>query len=135
MGIILGMILAFLMTACKPTSTICPETSGTHLWLEGPPESLPTTTPIAAPSQIMMKIGGNTIPIDKFVEGPLCNDAWSGTVYVSCNIQVYQWEEDPLFLEKCNLKIEPGTVVYVAHHNNAAYYNGCSCHTNELIEH
>jgi hypothetical protein len=69
--------------------------------------------------------------VDKVVEGPLCNDVWSGTVYVSCNVQVVAWVEEPVFLKNCYLTIEPGTVVYVAYHNNAAYYNGCSCHTEE----
>ncbi len=53
-------------------------------------------------------------------------------VYVTCNVQVYPWVEEPTFLKNCNLKIEPGTVVYVAYHNNTAYYNGCSCHTGEI---
>jgi hypothetical protein len=26
--------------------------------------------------------------------------------------------------------MEPDTVVYVAYHNDAAYYKGCSCHVN-----
>jgi hypothetical protein len=25
-------------------------------------------------------------------------------------------------------------VVYVAYHNDAAYYNGCSCHTGEIAD-
>jgi hypothetical protein len=78
-----------------------------------------------------MEIGGRTINVDKVVEGPLCNDTWSGTVYVTCNVQVYQWEEQPTFLKNCNLTIAPETVVYVAYHRDTAYYNGCSYHTNE----
>lgn len=72
--------------------------------------------------------------MDKVIEGPLCNDTWNGTVYVTCNVQVYAWEEHPTFLKNCDLKIEPGTVVYVAYHNDTAYYNGCSCHTGEIAE-
>ena len=79
-----------------------------------------------------MEIAGRMVSVDKVVEGPLCNDTWRGTVYVTCNIQVYEWKEQPLFLKGCNLTIEPGTVVYVADHNNTAYYNGCSCHTGEI---
>ena len=79
-----------------------------------------------------MEIGGKTINVDKVVEGPLCNDTWSGTVYVTCNVQVYQWEDQPTFLKNCNLTIEPNTVVYVEYHNDSAYYNGCSCHTGEI---
>jgi len=50
-------------------------------------------------------------------------------VYVTCDVQVLEWKDRPTFLEDCDLVIEPGTVVYVAAHNDAAYYNGCSCHT------
>jgi len=79
-----------------------------------------------------MEIGGRTIPIDKVVEGSLCNGAWVGTVYVTCNVQVFAWEEQPTFLKDCDLSIAPDTVVYVAYHNNTAYYNGCACHTGEI---
>jgi hypothetical protein len=69
------------------------------------------------------------------VDYPLCNDDWSGIVYVSCDAQVAEAKSDaqdnPLFFEGCNLNIEPNTVVYVAAHNDAAYYKGCSCHTGE----
>jgi hypothetical protein len=81
-----------------------------------------------------MRIGGKDIQVDRVVEGPLCNDTWSGTVYVTCNVQVYPWEGTPTFLRNCNLNIEPRTVVYVASHNNAAYYNGCSCHTGRITK-
>jgi hypothetical protein len=67
--------------------------------------------------------------VDRVVEGPLCNGTWSGTVYVTCNVQVYPWEEKPTFLKDCDLTIEPGTVVYVADHGDEPYYKGCSCHT------
>ena len=74
--------------------------------------------------------------VDKVVDYPLCNDNWSGTVYVNCKVQVAEAELDadanPLFLKGCNLNIEPNTVVYVAAHNDAAYYKGCSCHTGEV---
>jgi hypothetical protein len=78
-----------------------------------------------------MKIRGKDIRVNKVVEGPLCNDTWSGTVYVTCNVLVYPWDKHPTFLKDCNLSIEPGTVVYVASHNSTAYYNGCSCHTGQ----
>jgi len=38
---------------------------------------------------------------------------------------------NPLFLKGCKLNIDPNTVVYVAAHNDAPYYKGCSCHTGE----
>jgi hypothetical protein len=76
-----------------------------------------------------VEIGKDNMLVDKVVEGALCNDTWSGIVYVGCNVEVYAWTEEPTFLKDCQLNIEPQTVVYVADHNNTAYYNGCSCHT------
>jgi hypothetical protein len=67
------------------------------------------------------------------VHGSFCDDAWSGTVYVACDIEIPEWEEAPTFLDDCALSIEEGTVVYVAHHNNEAFYKGCSCHSSEEI--
>jgi hypothetical protein len=52
---------------------------------------------------------------------------------VACDLQIAAWGEEPTFLEDCNLNIEPGTIVYVAAHNDAPYYKGCSCHTGEVI--
>lgn len=70
--------------------------------------------------------------MDRIVQGPLCSDTWSGVVYVACDLQIIEWEEDPTFLKDCDLNIEPGTVVYVASHNNEPYYKGCSCHTGDV---
>lgn len=84
------------------------------------------------PTPAWVEIGRKNILVDKIVEGPLCNDSWQGVVYVGCNVQVLRWQDQPLFLKDCRLDIEPGTVVYVADHNNSAYYNGCSCHTGEV---
>jgi hypothetical protein len=127
------MIMAMLfLSACGPQAPACPQATGTPHYLTVPPEALPTPAPGSASTPVVMEIGGRTIPVDKVIEGPLCNDTWSGTVYVTCNVQVYPWEEQPTFLKNCNLSIAPGTVVYVAYHNNAPYYNGCSCHTGEI---
>lgn len=82
---------------------------------------------------IEVEIRGKMRQVDKLVDYPLCNDDWSGTVYVSCDAQVAESELDaqanPLFLKGCNLNIAPNTVVYVAAHNDEAFYKGCSCHT------
>lgn len=118
------------LTACRPRAAVCPQADGTPAYLTGLPlDSLFAVTPGPSPAPVMMEIGGRSIPIDKVVTGPLCNDSWSGTVYVSCDVQVFAWEEKPLFLKDCSLSIAPDTVVYVAYHNDSAYYNGCSCHT------
>ena len=72
--------------------------------------------------------------MDQVVQGRLCSGSWSGTVYVPSQIQIYAWEDNPNFLENCDLSIKPGTVVYVAAHNDEPYYQGCSCHTGEVGE-
>ena len=85
-----------------------------------------------------VEINGKKIEVDKLVDYPLCNDSWRGIVYVGCEAQIAEAEDDPndnpLFFRGCDLKIEPGTVVYVAAHNDTPYYKGCSCHTGEIPE-
>lgn len=90
-----------------------------------------TAAPDTIPTPATIRIGGKMMLVDKVVQGPLCNDTWKGTVYVGCDVQVAGWDENPLFLQGCNLVIAPGTVVYVGAHHDTAYYNGCSCHTGE----
>lgn len=124
---LLLFILLVFLTGCQSSDPICPTLTGTPQYLSVPPDELAALLPANGPGQV--EIGRQTIQMDKIVEGPLCNDTWNGNVYVTCNVQVYPWEEHPTFLKDCELDIEPGTVVYVAYHNNTAYYNGCSCHT------
>jgi len=126
--------LVLLLTACSRTNTVCPPDEGTQqsvLQLAAVIEMTPP--PLSGPTQV--EIQGKIMEVDKLVDYPLCNDDWSGTVYVSCDAQVAKAEMDtdanPLFLKGCNLNIEPNTVVYVAAHNDAAYYKGCSCHSGE----
>ena len=85
------------------------------------------------PKPTAVEINGKMVLVDRVIEGALCNDKWSGTVYVACSLQVLAWEEEPLFLKDCQLDIESGTVVYVASHNDSPYYKGCSCHTGEQV--
>jgi len=79
-------------------------------------------------------MGGRKTLVDKVVSGPLCNDTWPARVYVTCNAKVAEWveAEAPEFLKGCDLRIEPGTVVYVAAHYDTPYFEGCSCHTGEI---
>jgi hypothetical protein len=119
--------LLVLSASCQEATPVCPPTTQTPQYLTVPPEKLPTPTPVSEARSVV--IGRSERQVNKVVEGPLCNDRWSGTVYVTCNVQVYPWVEEPTFLKDCQLNIEPQTVVYVAYHNNTAYYNGCSCHT------
>jgi hypothetical protein len=127
---LIALLMLLLLSACQSQPSVCPQVTGTPGYLTIPPEEL--AAPLSAASPTQVEVNGRTIQVDKVVEGPLCNDAWSGTVYVTCNVQVYPWEESPTFLKDCSLSIAPGTVVYVAYHNNTAYYNGCSCHTGEI---
>lgn len=122
----------FFLAGCGKPAPACPTPSGTPVHLTLPPQELPSPTPGTAPVEV--EIGGRNLTVDKVVEGPLCNDTWSGTVYVTCNVQVYAWQETPTFLKDCNLNIAEDTVVYVAYHNDSAYYKGCSCHTGEIAE-
>lgn len=122
-------LLVWLLSACQSRPSLCPATNDTSRYLALAQLMAATPTPPSAP--ISIEIGGKQIWVDKVVSGPLCNDTWRGTVYVTCDVQVARWQEHPTFLKGCNLNIEPGTVVYVAAHNNAAYYQGCSCHTGE----
>jgi hypothetical protein len=123
--ILIGLLLP--IASCGKAASMCPLPSGTPEYLTEHPSELATPTPVLEP--IQARIGNDTLFVDKVVEGALCNDTWRGIVYVTCNIEVYAWTEEPTFLRDCQLNIEPQTVVYVADHNNAAYYNGCSCHT------
>jgi len=128
------VLVIFVLSACERNETVCPLD-------EGPPqatlslEELTSLSPPAAASSepVEVLIRDKQMKVDKLVDYPLCNDNWSGTVYVSCDARVAEAEFDadanPLFLRGCNLNIAPNTVVYVAAHNDAPYYKGCSCHT------
>lgn len=121
------VLAALLCVSCGEQAAFCPPPTGVPQYLTGPPELLPTPPPYSTPTR--MEIGGKSVLVDRVIEGALCNDTWSGTLYVTCDVQVYPWEGQPTFLKDCNLIIEPGTVVYVAAHGDEPYYKGCSCHT------
>ena len=129
-------LLTFLLAACSRTNTVCPPEEGMPQPAPQLADLIESPPPLSASSApIQVEIKGKSMEVDKVVDYPLCNDNWSGTVYVSCEAQVAEAELDadanPLFLKGCDLEIAPNTVVYVAAHNDAAYYKGCSCHTGE----
>jgi hypothetical protein len=130
------VIFVFFLTACGRKNTVCPSKDGTpQSTLQLADLIKMTPDPIPSSGPIHVEIRGKLMEVDKIVDYPLCNDDWSGTVYVSCDARVAEAELDadanPLFFKGCNLNIAPNTVVYVAAHNDAAYYKGCSCHTGE----
>ena len=129
-------LLNFFLFGCERNNAVCPQEEGMHPptlqladLLKIPPPALDSST------SHQVEIQGKLMEIDKVVDYPLCNDDWSGRIYVSCDVQVAESELDadsnPLFLKGCNLNIAPNTIVYVAAHNDAAFYKGCSCHTGE----
>lgn len=126
-SILMLCLLMSLIAGCQDPTPVCPVRSGTPNSLTILPDELPTPTP--GPALQVVRIGNQQVQVDKVVDGALCNDTWSGTVYVACDVRVFPWTEEPLFLKDCQLNIDPQAVVYVAYHNNTAYYNGCSCHT------
>jgi hypothetical protein len=129
------IILALNLTGCDRKNTVCGSQDGTLIPRPLLSELISLPAPVPQTEPIQVEIGGKMVTVDRLVEGPLCNDTWSGTVYVGCSAIVGQSkmdaDENPLFLQGCELNIEPNTIVYVAAHNDAAYYKGCSCHTGE----
>jgi hypothetical protein len=119
-----------LLTLCACQAEVC--APGSVHYVASPDRFPEPTSADAEPTPTLIEIGTKTVEVDRVIHGPLCDDTWSGTVYVACDVQVVAWtqEKGSTFLDGCDLTIEPGTVVYVAAHNNAAYYKGCaSCHT------
>ena len=134
--LLLSLMLILSLTACERGKSVCtPETTPrptlelAELLLTPAPDTASTTAPVT------VEIKGKLMEVDKVVDYPICNDDWSGVVYVTCDAQVAEAaldaDENPLFFEGCELNIEPNTIVYVAAHNDGAYYKGCSCHTGE----
>jgi hypothetical protein len=126
----LTLLLPVLLLSSCAEKQVCP-TPGDDKHYLSQEDLISLDAPNVERSPVEVSIGGKMMTVDRVVTGPLCNDHWEGTIYVGCNVQVMKWEETPLFLKDCDFSIEPGTVVYVAYHNDAAYYKGCSCHTGE----
>lgn len=120
---VLTLMVIFVLTACTPD--ICPDNSVTYV---DNTTLLPATVE-GSSQNTELKIGAKTIVFDQVIYGPLCNNSLEGTVYIACDVQIVKWENKPTFLERCNFQVAEDTVIYVAAHNNAPYYKGCSeCH-------
>lgn len=104
-------------------SSSCPEGAVTYLNPPFPPE----ISGLSFQPQ-MVEIDGQEVLVDRVISGTVCNDTWSDTVYLTCDIQVPAWEEDPFFWQDCDLEIEEGAIVYVEAHKDKSYTDGCSCH-------
>ncbi|MES0359593.1 MAG: hypothetical protein ABUK20_01645 [Anaerolineales bacterium] len=121
--------LLLFASACQPAAPICPPDSITYI--SDSSQFSASSSPDQSPLPGQVEINGKSMSVDDVIHGPLCDSQWSGTIYVACDLQIIEWQEDPTFLKECSLSIEPGTVVYVAAHNDDPYYKGCSCHTGE----
>jgi hypothetical protein len=122
----LFLLVGLILSACTKTKITCPPDAIGYLSPPYPPEKTGETS---IPQEI--QIGRQLVSMDEVIRGDLCNDSWSGTIYVTCDVSIPVWEveeEEPGFFEDCDLKIEEGTVVYVAAHGDEPYYKGCSCH-------
>lgn len=121
--LILAITMLFL-TACQPD--VCKDGSITY---QEDTSKFPLEADLVKQGPEEILIGKKVINFDRVVHGPICNDTWTGKVYVACDITIQDWEESPKFLEGCNLVVDPDAIVYVAAHNNAPYYKGCGeCH-------
>ena len=124
------LAITYLMLALVGCGAQCPEERITYLpdlsALPMAGNDLPKKEPTSL--EIRTLLGKKSITVDEVIRGPICNDEWRGTVYVTCDIAIPAWEENPFFLEECPVTIEPGTTVYVEAHRDKAYYEGCSCH-------
>jgi len=127
------ILFIFFLAACERQKTVCPPDAEAPQPALQLTELIEMTSPSSPTEPVEVEIQGKRMKVDKLVDYPLCNDEWSGTVYVSCKVRVAEAELDadanPLFMKGCNSTIAPNTVVYVAAHNDAIYYKGCSCHS------
>ncbi len=120
------LCLALLLSACKAE---CPPERISYLDDVTLFPQITTAADLESDSSpTRIEIKGKETQVDRLITGPVCNDDWSGTVYVTCDIQIAAWETDAFFFQGCDLDIEEDTVVYVEAHNNKEYTKGCSCH-------
>lgn len=98
-----SFMIMLLLLACKPqaaTPTAIRVANNTTA-----PTNTPTPSPTATSTPIYAEIRGEMLEVDQIAHGEICNEVWSGIVYV---------DGDILVEEGCRLTIEPGTQIYVA---------------------
>lgn len=120
------VLLAVLLAGCARTSAVC-DTDPPNAPVELR-QMLDLDTSQAGLAPFEIEIGNQIVRVDHLVHGPVCDVDWNGTVYVDCDVEVAEWDEKPFFFEGCDVNITEDAVIYVAYHNDEAYYNGCSCH-------
>ncbi|MBE0685660.1 MAG: hypothetical protein IH585_06640 [Anaerolineaceae bacterium] len=126
--LIFTLIFLTLLSACMDARSLCSPGMITYRDRTDPFPELTETQP--EPQQIEIK--RKMMSFDQVVSGQLCNNHLEGLVYVGCDIEIYEWDDKSNFLNDCNFYVESNTIIYVAAHNNRAYYKGCdSCHMSE----
>lgn len=126
--IIITLLSIFLLSACMDARSLCVPGEIQYRERSNPFPALEDQTP--APQQVEIK--GKMLNFDHVVSGQLCNNHLEGIVYVGCEIEIYEWENASNFLDQCDFTVAPNTIIYVAAHNNTAYYKGCnSCHMSD----
>lgn len=123
--LITTFIFIILLSACMDSRSLC---SPGEITFRDRGDPFPALTEVQLnPQQIEVK--KKMINMDQVVSGQLCNNHLEGKVYIGCDIQMYAWEDKSNFLDDCDFTVAPNTIIYVAAHNNTAYYKGCdSCH-------
>lgn len=123
--LLLFFIIVIFLSACEGSGSLCEPGEITYRDRSDPfPDEVSVFT---NPQKIEIK--GKIKNMDQVISGPLCNNHLSGNIYIGCDIEVYTWEDKPKFLDQCNFTVDPGTIIYVASHNNTAFYKGCdACH-------
>jgi hypothetical protein len=91
------LLLLMLIAACQPAEPACPADSIAYLTDISSSQNV-TSHGIPKIETQLVEIKGRDIEVDRVIRGTLCNDSWSGTVYVPCEIQILEWEENPNFL-------------------------------------
>jgi hypothetical protein len=119
--LVIIVLTSLLFVGCMSSS--CPPDTVSYLSHPYPAENLEM---INQPQVIELR--RKEILVDEVITGPVCNDTWSGIIYVTCDIQVPAWDEEAFFFQDCDLDIMEDTVVYVEAHRNKPYSEGCSCH-------
>lgn len=119
------LLALIILAGCQPAEPVCPEGSITLVDAAG--LIAQPAAALSGPEEV--EIRGKLVTFDQVIHGPLCNNDLSGKVYIACDLEIAKWQDAPNFLDGCDFKVEEGSVIYVAAHNNTPYYKGCaSCH-------
>ena len=122
---IFTLLFMVLLCACMDARSLCTPGMITYRDRTNPFPSISEKQ--LNPQQVEIK--RKMMDFDHVVSGQLCNNLLEGLVYVGCDIEIYAWEGKSNFLDDCNFNVEPDAIIFVAAHNNTAYYKGCnSCH-------